>query len=176
MLDPATFLGRARGGAVPPDWQVFVGSRRPFIAEMVTRLLGSASMVGIALVADGRGRSGEAAAVFVFFALLCALGTVGASVGLRHVDEYLLVLTLEGVVWRHFWASGKDIHRIVFADVQAMQLTRKRSPTLIVTYRDGDRERLPLGTLRLFGPPAEVGASIGDAFTRSSPPEEGTPD
>ena len=104
------------------------------------------------------------------------MGMVGAYIGLRHVDQFLLVLTPEGMVERHFWAPGRDIHWIVFADVQTMQLTRKRPPALIVTYRDGHSERLALVLLRLFGPPSEIGASIVTAFTRSLHSEDSVPD
>jgi len=110
MFDPVALLGRARDGSVPRDWQVFVGARRPYIAEMVTALLGTACMLGAAAVVGGPGDSVAAAGVFAFFALLGLMGMVGAYIGLRHVDQFLLVLTPEGMVERHFWATGRDIH------------------------------------------------------------------
>src|SRR5262245_48673210 len=133
-------------------------------------------MVGAAAVVGGPGESKAGAGVFAFFALLGLMGALGAYLNLRHVDQFLLILTPEGMVERHFWAPGRDVDWIVFADVQTMQVTRMRPPALIVTYRDGHSERLALDLLSLFGPPSEIGASIVAAFTRSSHPEDPVPD
>lgn len=172
MLDPATVLDRARRGSVPEDWQVFQAARRPFLVDLVACLLGTASAAGFGIVAGGPGDSEAVALWFTFFALLGALSALGVWYGLRHVDQFLLVLTTDGMVERHFLRPGSDTRVVPFAAVQAMQLTRKRPPMLIVSWRDGRTERIPLLTLRMFGPPAEVGGRIANAYARYSAPEE----